>query len=263
MRTICYFVDNDLVKKLLSRFPISQGNLYHYTSDEAAAGIAGGGIWMTRADCFLDESEIRYGESVIEEAAINTLKEPDRSNFLGLLLDVRKRLSSTYVLSMSQDSCCEYLKDKYGENVIEFGEMFPQSFSYEGMHSIPTGNDSYRCHFFDGLYRFFEGEVIYGREEQCDIAKEICIAYIDLISSENAHKVDVWHFIDLMTKCLLLFKQSTFSSEREYRLTLTHIQDGGNDFEFSRNVKGKSSRYIKVSYPSDSIRNFPTRVSSC
>lgn len=249
MRTICYFVENDLVKKLLSRFPISQGNLYHYTSDEASYGISGGELWMTRADCFLDESEIRYGESVIEEAAIDALKEPDRSNFLGLLLDVRKQLSLTYVLSMSQDSCCEYLKDNYGKNIIEFSEMFPQSFSYEGMHSVQTGHDSYRCHFFDDLYRFFEGEVIYVREEQCDIAKEICKAYIDLISSEKAHKVDVRHFIDLMTKCLLLFKQSTFSQEREYRLALTHIQGGGNDFEFSRDIKGEDSHYIKVSYP--------------
>jgi len=64
------FTENKLVEELFSELTISQNSLFHYASEKTVKSIQSGQeLWITRADCFLDKEEIKYGVGVIKQAA--------------------------------------------------------------------------------------------------------------------------------------------------------------------------------------------------
>lgn len=246
MRSVAYFAENELIKKLLRKFEISQGRLYHYTSEEAASGIRGGEFWLTRADCFLDKLEIHYGESLLEQAAIEHLNSIECDSFIRLLSEAKASLNLTYVMSLSQEPENKHLLENYGRFIIEFDETFPMYFVHEGMHSTAIDMTSYRLHFLNTLYDFFEGFVIYDKGKQLEISLAICGAYAQIAGSRYVHKVDAWHFVDIIKRCLILFKKDRYSSESEYRLSITYRQALPNIFEHTRERDNKSFVYVKA-----------------
>lgn len=254
MRNISYFVEHKKIGDLLQEFPISRGCLYHYTSEDAATGISRGELWMTRADCFLDEEEIKYGQTILARAADGCLSGEAYDSFVTFLSEVRTGLEQTYITSFSQDPNNEYLKNNYGKHVIEFDVFFPDKFKYEAFHSVPTGQGSFAVHFFDEHYRSFEGRVIYDEEEQARIASSICNAYFDLIRSDSVHKGDLFHFVDVVNRCLILFKKKEFSPESEYRIAFAYNGTKSNVFEQRRSQDGKTRYYVEVGIPLEHLR---------
>lgn len=253
MRAIQYFCTNKLVGNLLRRFKISQGNLYHYTSKDAATGINKGEIWMTRADCFLDSREISHGIDILINAANYYLSGGTNKSFVNLLSDFHSKLKNTYVMSLSQDPQNQYLKNNYAVDgiIIEFKEVFPTHLGATGWHSVPESKDSYRLHYLTDLYRPFEGLVVYDDDLKKELAREVCETYANLTSS-MAHFVDELHFENALIQSIVLFKEESYAPEKEYRIALIRKDNSNNPFEKNREYKGKSIFYIKAEIPRNS-----------
>ena len=231
MRVIKYFCSNKQVGNLLQRFKISQDNLYHYTSKDASIEINKGEIWITRADCFLDSREISHGIQILSGAANNYLAGNTKNYFVNLLSVFQSTLKNTYVMSLSQDSANQYLKNNYAANgaIIEFKWHFPEDIGAICWHSIPTSNDSHSIHHLSDLYSYFEGFVVYDGISQRDIARSVCEAYRDIRSSK-AHFVDEIHFANVLTQCVVLFKEESYTPEKEYRIALIRNDNSSNPF---------------------------------
>lgn len=160
MRICNYFCNNESVARLLSQFQISQGPLFHYTNQTASIGIRRGEIRMTRADCFLDQSEITYGLEVLSEAAQTSLGTKEIGPFSDVLKALRAKLQACFVLSLSQDPDSDHLRSEYaGKNgaILEFQENFPMMFHGASWHTILNGEGSWNVHCIADLYEFFEG----------------------------------------------------------------------------------------------------------
>lgn len=252
------FCKNKAIGELLSEFKVSQGPLFHYTRGEASAGIRGGVIWMTRADCFMDPKEIEHGLEVLTEAAQSALADPEKASFLEGLVALRSRLKSCYVLSLSQDHCNHHLRRTYGESVLEFRENFPMELYHTGWHSIPNSDDSFTCHPVVYVYDFFEGFVVYDESDQQRLARMACMAYLDCLSTE-AHVVDAYQFTKVLMQCLVLFKSRKFAGEVEYRIALVREPKVTESFEIRCDGECRRRR-IEVIIPSSTatvIREAP------
>lgn len=261
MRITKYFCSNESVGKLLSQFPHSQGSLFHYTKQDASIGIKGDEIRMTRADCFLDQSEIAHGLAVFSEAAQTTLGAEVIEHFSNVLSALRTRLQACYVLSLSQESDSDYLKSAYaGENgvILEFQNDFPSMFHGVSWHSIFNGNDSCSIHLIADFYEFFEGVVIYDRARQLQLAEMACQTFLNILSTDT-HFVDSHHFINILIRCLVLFKAPEFEVEKEYRFALIRNQKGVQPFEETINAAGNQRAYISVRFPLTSIVKISAR----
>jgi hypothetical protein len=238
MRFTQYFCGNESVGELLSQFRCSQGPVFHYTGRDASIGITCGEIWMTRADCFLDQAEIAHGLAVLSEAAQTTLEE-ERESFSTILEVLRARLASCFVLSLSQDQKNEHLRKVYSGSdgaILEFQEDFPRTL-YTGWHAIPKGDDSWSLHYVVDLYDFFEGFVVYDPAQKRRLAEMACQSYRSLRSTD-AHIVDSHHFIDVLMQCMILFKTPEHEAEVEYRVALIGRGEESKPFEQSRSRSG-------------------------
>lgn len=224
-----------LIEKLLRKFRISRGLLYHYTSEEVASSICDGEFWLTRADCFEDKSEIEYGEKLLRQVANSLLSLSEQQLFIKLLSDAKTSLSLTYVMSLSQDLGNPHLLETYGRAIVAFEEHFPISFRHTEMHSIPIDNGGFQAHFLENLYEFFEGLVIYDEEEQLQISSDICEAHKKFLNAKCIHKTDYWHFVEIVKRCLILFRQNSYFPEREYRLSISYLDATPNTFEHTKN----------------------------
>lgn len=254
MRVGQHFSSNKSVGELLLKFLPSQGSLFHYTDQAASIGIRRGEVRMTRADCFLDQSEIAYGLAILSEAARTTLGAEEIESFNHVLGALRVRLQRCFVLSLSQDSDSDYLKSKYAGNggaILEFQENFPVMFHGASWHSIPNGEGSGTVHLIADLYEFFEGFVVYDRARQLQLAEIACQTYRN-IQSTDTHFVDKYHFIDILIQCCVLFKRPEFEIEKEYRIALIRNQKDMQSFEETINHEGKNRTLIKVMIPSSS-----------
>ena len=250
---------NEAVQQFLSEFRISQGPLYHYTNRTAGEAIASGHIWITRADCFLDDDEIQHGFDIIRSAGPSN----QNADFAGMLAALRERLKACYIMSLTQDAENQHLKSQYSSGqtgcIVEFDESFPRA-TYSGWHYTPKG-DGWRTHPFYKLYDHFEGFMVYkdSRKEQlADIAYE-CFSQA---FSTSSHIVDTYQYVDALLRCLILFKKEEpdFVAEKEYRLAVVSKHELGSEFEHTRDGKYGEIVYIKTfilkgRFKSFSIRN--------
>ena len=132
--------------------------------------------------------------------------------------------------------------------ILEFQENFPIMFYGTSWHTIPNGDDSWSVHLIADLYEFFEGFVIYDEDRQLHLAKMACQSYQD-IRSTDAHPADIYHFIDILIRCVVLFKVSDFKVEKEYRFVLIRNRGGVLSFEKTMNHDGKHRACISVRIP--------------
>ena len=117
-------------------------------------------------------------------------------------------------------------------------------FPHDATHSVAINTMSFRLHFLKTHYDFSEGLVIYDERKQLDISLAVCDAYAQIAGSRNVHKVDSWHFVDIIKRCLILFKRNSYSAESEYRLSITYNQDPPNLFEHTRQSDNRI--YVKT-----------------
>ncbi len=246
-RIVTYFSGSQTIHELLSQFPLSQGPLYHYTNQQAAEGISKGEIWVTRADCFFDSSEIQHGISIIADVARQELNDNVLVVFVSLLFVIRECLKQCYVFSLSLDRDNPYLTSRYGKG-LAFPEDFPRRLFSMGWHSVRNDGNSFRNYYFVDLYDFFEGSVIYDMDSKQRAARLVCEAFREIITPQ-AHIVDNFHFINILMTCCVLFKETKFANEEEYRAALVSKTANNESFEHSRTNKGRHIRYIAASGP--------------
>ena len=131
---------------------------------------------------------------------------------------------------------------------MTFLEDFPERLSSLGWHAVPIDSDSFRLHHFSDLYDFFEGSVIYDMDSKQRTARLACKAFQEVVTPQS-HVVDRFHFINILMKCCVLFKEDKFSYENEYRIALVSKNTNGETFENSREKQGRRLRYIAARWP--------------
>lgn len=247
MRKYIVLSNNPGIHELYREFRISQENLYHYTCDEAATSISKTGVlWLTRADCFLDETEVSYGAGILREA-IELEVTGDKQEFISLVGDLEESLRQCYVFSASSNPSNSYLLKNYGEKILELREGFPFCLSHSAWHSLPNG-DGFNIYHFIELYESVEGYIVYDKNEQVRIARKVIVALCQLFGNDIAQMADVFHVRQLLVTCIVLFKHGDYSGEEEYRVVLHRLVNRGDlNFDNARNSKGKEIAYIKAS----------------
>jgi len=247
MRTQVHIVENDKIGKLLSKFRISQGELYHYTDSTASENIiTNKEIYLTRADHFLDKSEIQYGITLLTNAAEKILIESDINKFQTIIDALSERFKQCFIICFTQISNSKKHIKTYGKNILQFKENFPSELANMSRHSIPKDN-GYSLRYSTDLYETIEGFVEYNSNKQKSIANEICEIFQET-NNANIHLVDQYHFINAIMKFVILCKESCNDWEKEYRVGLISNSKWDTMFENSRN-NGKI--FIKLITPSE------------
>lgn len=225
MRGQFFNTDNERLTKILSQFQLTQGPLFHYTEMKAASAIVRGELWITRADDLSDEEEIQHGIQVFKSV-------DDSSPVREIIKAAEDRLSHSYVMSLSLNPCNDYLWGKYAPKSggrLEFGFDFADQFRFASP-------------LFD-LYESYEGKVIYGGEQQHEIA-ELIVAALPEIITDTPHIVDRQLFENAIFQCLLFCKRSMFEREEEVRIVLVRRDPAEQRFEFKNGCSGK--RFVKA-----------------
>lgn len=243
------FTGNDTVKELYSKFRLSQGSLFHYTSMTAIASMKNSSsLWITQSDSFLDKSEIQFGLDVVRHASDCTLKLQERKVMEEFLLGISEILKRSYIFSLTSNSSNQHLLENYGNIIVQFREGLPREILGTAWHSVPHG-DSYSLHYFNDLYELVEGYVVYDEIEQFEIAK-IAVKAIMELGNPTTHIVDIYHIRKLLITCITLFKGCQHRKEEEYRVTIVRKYDKtDNDFNETRDNNGKKINYIKAIIP--------------
>ena len=248
MRKQVIFTESDLVARLFDEFRISNGPLFHYTSNENVDSIKQGTeLWLTRADSFLDSEEIRYGIEIFREVASEEYNEGDCDTINHLMNRLEEYLQGTYVLSLSSYPYSAHLASNYGNRIIELCENFPILLANTAWHSIPCER-GFSNHYFNDLYEHIEGYVIYEKEAQVKLANQAIEAILSVANNE-AHVVDIFHIRQLIILCIVLFKQKRYESEQEYRVALISKSSETHEFNVERNSNGNNINYMKAIIP--------------
>lgn len=247
MRRRVHFVENDKIGKLLSGFKLSQGPLYHYTDSLASDNIAiNNELYLTRADHFLDNREIRYGINLLTVAAKKVLTDNDLNNFQAILDALSEQFKRCFMFCFTQTLNSPKHIEIHGNNILEFRENFPVELANMSRHSIPKG-DGYSLYYSTDLYKTIEGYVEYELSAQESIASEICQVFKET-SNTNIHVVDQFHFIDVIMKFIVLCKEPCYSWEKEYRIGLISNPNWESQFE---NIRDNGKAYIKLITPTE------------
>lgn len=249
MRQRLIFTNSPVVSELYRCFEISHGALHHYTRADAAASILSNGeLWLTRADSFLDQSEVDYGTSILKAAVKAILTGEDQARLLDLLAHMNGSLRKCYVLSLSSNSSSTYLTDTYGLSHLELRENFPIDLTYSARHCVLDG-DGFLLHHFSQLYEAVEGYVVYDEDEQLRIAGK-AVAAVQELAHANADVGDLFHMRQLLIACITLFKQKHYEQEEEYRIVLHRLGEiEVPDFDERRVANGRTISYIRAQVP--------------
>lgn len=249
MRKEVIFSGNDTVNELYSKFKLSQGSLFHYTSMTAIDSMKNSSsLWITQSDSFLDKSEIQFGLDVVRHASDCTLKLPERKVMEPFLLGISELLKRSYIFSLTSNLSNQHLLENNGNIVVQFREGLPGEIRGTAWHPTSHG-DSYSLYFFKDLYELVEGYVVYDKFEQFEIAK-IAVKAIMELGNPATDIVDIYHIRKLLFTCITLFKDCQYREEEEYRVTIIRKYDKtGNDFNETRDIEGRNINYIKAFIP--------------
>lgn len=221
--------------------------MYHYTDTTAASNIIDRKeIYLTRADHFLDNREIKYGMSILENEAKRSLSEDEFNEFKRILNILSERFKTCFVFCFSQNNNSEKHKEIHGGKILQFEEYFPSELACMSYHAIPEG-DGFRLYYTTDIYKLIEGFVIYEQHKQFEIAIDICKTF-DENRDIELHIVDQFHFVDVLMKFILLCKEPCFAWEEEYRIALLTNEKWDTQFE---NIKKNNKIYIKLITPTE------------
>jgi len=237
------FAFNPKLTEALNGIRCSQGNLFHYTHRQVANDIKKNReLWITRADCFLDDMEIKHGVKILKRVSKCKLKADSLKDFQLLVEAIHERLTNCYILSLSEDEHNTYLAEKYAKNEtkVKFSPNFPMSLygraGHRNANGVAYAIDSFILH---------EGFVEYEPRTQVEFAVKIIDIFKNMIDTEP-HVVDAYQFVGLLMQFVIFVKRKRFCKEREYRVSLVSAGKGVKVFE-DNNSDGKA--IIKVNFP--------------
>ena len=163
--------------------------LFHFTDRGAAESMGERGhLWLTRADCFLDEREIHHGIDILLTAVAEL--GGDLGDALHRAIDesVRLALRNAFVLSLTEQQDNAFLMEHYGQNVVRFEPTFPMILNAAAFN-IKNGLNMQVVY---EIYRVMQGKVIYDVEAQHELARRVARALLDLngMTIEDAKQRD-------------------------------------------------------------------------
>lgn len=243
MRQRIILANSPAVHDLYRCFRGSQGALYHYTAPDTADSISTNWeLWLTRADSFLDQTEIEYGTEILRSAIKLEVEGDKKEQVLSLIGSLSDSLRKCYVFSVSSNPSSAHLACEYGPAILELNENFSLHLSHLAWHSIPVG-DGFGSHPFINIYEVIEGYVVYEPAEQLRIA---CKA-IALVQELSHGSPDVFHVRQLLSTCITLFKHENYKQEEEYRIVLHRLSNtNAPNFDEQRDNNGRTITYIKA-----------------
>lgn len=230
--------------------------LYHYTDRGAAESMGEKGyLWLTRADCFLDESEIHYGIDIIL-AAVTEL-EGGLGQALHRTIDelLRSELRNAFVLSLTHKKGNRYLKKHYGKNVVKFEPTFQMTLNAGGFN-IKHGLN---MQVVFEIYRVLQGKVIYDQNTQHDLARRVAKAILDFhqttFDSSLQRDSHSMRLSDLLLTAIVLMKAPSYAPEAEYRICLVRQPNNPNEPIYDQersgrgNLEGRKIIYTEIFLP--------------
>lgn len=228
MRKYIYFTSNEKIKKLLSQFDLNEGELYHYTTLESAKAIkTNRELWLTRADCTLDPSEIQYGIDILISSAKRTLSKEELEKFIELLNIIGPKLKKSYLFCLTENKNSNRHIDTHGNTLMTFQYDFPELLLSSGRLFNHINTKERAVTFIKDSFCLIEGKVIYDFDRQNRIADSICNFYKAALVN-NMHIVEINLFTDVLLQFIILLKEQCYSWENEYRICIVKTENHTN-----------------------------------
>mgnify|MGYP005996033453 CR=1 FL=1 len=248
-----YFTNDSSLSKIWNYFPLHQGDLFHYTTQEAAQSIqTNNELFLTRSDFFLDKLEVKYGIDLLMNEATKYLKPEYLSLFENFISEIDQLRNCLYVICFTQMKNSTKHKKVYGESILQFSETFTTyTLAGTGNHSLKVSKNSYRMYHACDLYQSLEGFVIYEPLEQVKLARLIVEKFEDY-QQNVTNLTNVHHLNKILLKYVLLTKQPSFAWEREFRFGFYSIHDYDSLFEENT---GNGKVFIRIKHPPIEIKN--------
>jgi hypothetical protein len=234
----------------------THGPFYHYTNREAAESMGEKGcLWLTRADCFLDEREVHYGIDILLAAIVEIGGAIGEELHRVVDGNVREVLRNAFILSLTVHSDNSFLQENYGQNIVKFDQNFRMLLNGGGFN-VKEGL-SYQVIY--EIYEVFHGKVIYDIESQRELARRVAKAVLDFQSLKftDASEKDM-HLIRLreaLFTAVALMKAPAFAPEAEYRICLVRAPNNSNEPIYDQEragrgkLEGKQIVYTQVFLP--------------
>jgi len=251
--------------------------LYHYTGVEAVYNIIKNKcFWLTKSDFLNDEKELFYFYDILKEV----LEENEFSNlnleFIDWLkIESDEKLENTFILSFTRESDSLPLWEMYangrGYNLeVEYNKFFEEFWSGDMYISTCDSKKIYLTRKNDtkefcGVSDF----VVYDRQLQKDKVNELLrgvdlsIEFMDNYPEEiqfNMIREMKYRILSEFINCIMLFKDESFSYEKEFRVVYNIINCDQLDIVRHRISNGRIIPYIQLGTENniiDSVRLSP------
>lgn len=214
--------------------------LYHFTDRGAAESMGERGhLWLTRADCFLDEREIHHGIDILLTAVAELGGELGAALHRAIDESVRLALRNAFVLSLTEQQDNAFLKEHYGQNVVRFEPTFPMMLNAAAFN-IKNGLNMQVVY---EIYRVVQGRVIYDVDAQQELARRVARALLDLngMKSEDARQRDSlsMRMSDFLLSAIVLMKAPSYAPEAEYRICLVRQPNNPDEPVYDQERPGR------------------------
>lgn len=231
--------------------------LYHYTGNREAAKSIGehGCLWLTRADCFLDDSEVHYGIDILLTAVAEIGGKPGLDLHRAIDDDIRAALRNAFVLSLTDQPDNAFHKEHYGRNIVKFEPNFQMTLNAAGFNV----KEGLNCQVVYEIYRTLKGKVIYDPKHQHDLARRVTKAIVDFSGmtfseamDRDLHRVQLR---EMLLTAVVLMKAPSYEPEAEYRICLVREPNNPDEPVYdqerrgSGKLEGKQIVYTQVFLP--------------
>ena len=238
--------------------------LFHHTQTMAvASSIAGGCFWFTRADCFFDQLEIRYGIEVFLEAQSKRSDHKSKEENEFIIKRIGESLRNSYILSLTDSPNRPFMRKLYGEYVVKIAPWCIRTLFSAILYSKQTGGDGWNLFQLNDIFERVEGHVVYERSEQVSRASKV-LEVLDHVrenksSDKLTYEMEVMELHRLISTNIVLFKRESFCEEQEYRVCLVRKPNLGFEldpaFEFPHPARktddGRDKMMLEVNYRAD------------
>lgn len=218
----------------------SHGPFYHYTSQDAAKSMGEKGrLWLTRADCFLDEEEVHYGIDILLAEIEATGGAATEEPYCTIDQSIREALRNSFVLSLTYESDNPYLLNEYGRNIVKFNQNFRMLLSAASFN-VKEGQNNQVIH---EIYEILDGKVIYDIDSQRELARRVVTAIVNFQSMKFVDAIEKdMHLLRLreaLLTAVILMKAPAFAAEAEYRFCLVRAPNNPDELNYDQERDGR------------------------
>lgn len=235
--------------KQIKKIQDSGHSLYHYTSLTSLMGmIETNRLWMSKGTFLNDSSELVYFSGILtkvlakmeerEKGALWTLFTEQLQLALNhFMKEVTESGFEVYIFSMSQTEDSLALWYNYAK-----GDGYNIGFLADDLLG--------KINRYPMDARGLHGLVVYNRQEQETILRELLLTSFELVSGHEVEEVAAAlpnYFFSVIASCAIFFKDAAFKSEEEYRIAIIGRGDVTEQVKF-RARNGVIIPYIEVAF---------------